>query len=256
MQDILRKFEERLERIFEDPVANLLDSHINPAVLADSLLEALEANLLESNDRFSIPNRYTLCLSPDTHTLFSVHEDEIRSSLSEWILENARRRNYLAPELVEIGFKADANLAGDNLVINASHSNILDTTHSLPANPQPPSFPEDAYLIFNEAHIPIDRPILNIGRRRDNQIVINERSVSRTHAQIRARDPHFLLIDLGSTTGTFVNGNQIRQAILQSGDVIMIGGTKLVYFEDAPGLPDETSAIKRVSAADDQERMN
>ncbi|MBN1266855.1 MAG: DUF3662 domain-containing protein [Anaerolineales bacterium] len=257
MQEILKNFEKKLEQILEDPISNLLDSRIKPAALADSILDALEANLHEGKDQPpSIPDHYNLFLSPDTFTLFSVHEEEIRSSLSDWVLENAQRRNYYAPDNIVILFEADPTLSGDTIVIAASHSHILDTTHSLASSPPTLSFPEGAYLILNDTHIPVNKPILNIGRRRDNQIVLNERSVSRTHAQIRARDHHFLVIDLGSTTGTFINGNQIHQAILHSGDVITIGGQRLIYFEEDPSYSDETSAFRRSTPEAGIERID
>lgn len=123
---------------------------------------------------------------------------------------------------------------------------ILDTTHSLDSASTQVSFPEGAFLILHDEHIPIESPILNIGRRADNQLQLEDRTVSRTHAQIRARDSHFILIDLGSSTGTFQNGYRIEQAILQSGDVITIGSHKLVYIESPAAPPDTTASLKPI----------
>lgn len=63
--------------------------------------------------------------------------------------------------------------------------------------------------------------------------------VSRTHAQLRAVHGHYVLFDLNSTGGTYVNGQRISQHALKAGDVISLSGVPLIYGEDTPA--DETA---------------
>ncbi|MBX7149102.1 sigma 54-interacting transcriptional regulator [bacterium] len=70
---------------------------------------------------------------------------------------------------------------------------------------------------------------LTIGKKSDNDIVINDKTVSRNHMKIEATSDSYLLRDLGSTNGTFINGMKVKEAFLSPGDVITIGGTKIEY---------------------------
>ena len=59
---------------------------------------------------------------------------------------------------------------------------------------------------------------------------------SRLHAQLRAIKGRFIIFDLDSTGGTFVNTQRINQCALYPGDVISLAGYPLVYGQDAPAI--------------------
>ncbi len=70
---------------------------------------------------------------------------------------------------------------------------------------------------------------IRIGKKKDNDIVIDDATVSRNHSEIEATSDSFLLRDLNSTNGTFINGTKVKEAFLSPGDVITIGNTVMVY---------------------------
>jgi len=76
---------------------------------------------------------------------------------------------------------------------------------------------------------PIAKTLLSIGRGLDNDLVIDDPRVSRHHSQITFRHNHYLLRDLRSTNGTFVNGQQVEAMVLASGDVVSIGGFEMMF---------------------------
>jgi len=81
-----------------------------------------------------------------------------------------------------------------------------------------------------------------IGRSSDLDMVLVEDMVSRKHAKITCQDGKVLIEDLGSTNGTFVNGEKIRQSRLKEGDRILIGTSilKLVaQGTNAPAMDDQ-----------------
>ncbi len=78
---------------------------------------------------------------------------------------------------------------------------------------------------------PLDRPSIRIGRRDDNDIRIDNLAVSGHHAKIQKVDDGYILVDLKSTNGTFVNRKKILQARLHHLDEITIGKHTLI-FED------------------------
>ena len=73
---------------------------------------------------------------------------------------------------------------------------------------------------------------LSIGRLGDNEVQLEEGSVSSRHAEIVVEDGQVLLRDLGSTNGTFLNGEQVTgEHPLKEGDEIYFGGVRSVFME-------------------------
>jgi hypothetical protein len=145
-----------------------------------------------------------------------------------------------------ITIAADPTLAKWEIRVVAWHSGTpLEFTHPMKADSQSgkPALPDGAFLIVNgRGHFPLERPVINIGRRLDNQIILDNPHVSRTHAQLRVRQGRYVLFDLGSTAGTRVNGRRVKEHTLREGDVITIADIRLVYGEDPGGPPDSTDA--------------
>lgn len=77
----------------------------------------------------------------------------------------------------------------------------------------------------------IDKDVVTIGRGRDNEIVIENLSVSRNHARLRRESGKFILIDLNSANGSFVNGVRTNKTELLDGDIISVGKHR-IYFVD------------------------
>ncbi len=76
----------------------------------------------------------------------------------------------------------------------------------------------------------VDKDILNIGRARDNDIVIENLAVSRNHARIRRMEGKYILTDLNSANGTFVNGVRITKTEIMHNDVLTIGKHNLIFI--------------------------
>jgi pSer/pThr/pTyr-binding forkhead associated (FHA) protein len=81
--------------------------------------------------------------------------------------------------------------------------------------------------------------------------VIDDPRVSRAHAQLRTVKGRFVLFDLESTGGTFVNGKRASQTVLYPGDVISLAGATLIFGQDIPSgriVEDHTEPGSSVSA--------
>ena len=74
-----------------------------------------------------------------------------------------------------------------------------------------------------------------IGRRVDNDIVINDPSVSATHAWIINQHGHCVLMNTLSTNGTFVNEKRIHETVLAHGDRVRFGQAELTFLTREPG---------------------
>jgi pSer/pThr/pTyr-binding forkhead associated (FHA) protein len=74
---------------------------------------------------------------------------------------------------------------------------------------------------------------ISLGRTNDNDIVLENRGVSRKHAQIEFNDNAAVIIDNESLNGTFVNDRKISEEVLRDGDTITIGKYNLEYHTEA-----------------------
>ena len=97
-----------------------------------------------------------------------------------------------------------------------------------------------------------------IGRSSDLDMVLVEDMVSRKHAKIVTSEENVVIQDLGSTNGTFVNGEKIKKARLKEGDRILIGTSilKLVLKAEGASAADEAAAKDALALAASQKRSD
>ena len=81
---------------------------------------------------------------------------------------------------------------------------------------------------------PLELPDISIGRDTSNTIAINDAEISRKHAKLTLHGSAFVIQDLGSTNGTFVNGMRVTSTqVLNAGDTISFGETISLSYEMA-----------------------
>jgi len=95
----------------------------------------------------------------------------------------------------------------------------------------------------------LNKDKLTIGRRPSNDIQIDNLVISGEHAVIKVIGRDAFLEDSGSTNGTFVNGKQIQQHILQHDDLIQLGKYQLRYLND-DGIPMPAMPRQKAKAED------
>jgi hypothetical protein len=93
----------------------------------------------------------------------------------------------------------------------------------------------------------LTRPTITIGREAGNDVVVSDPQVSRRHASLTWDGRQFIIQDLGSVNGTFVNGVRLTATqVLQSGDFIGLGSTVLLGFQALPVAPVHPEPRRRV----------
>jgi hypothetical protein len=83
-----------------------------------------------------------------------------------------------------------------------------------------------------ETSFPLSRDTCTLGRHKNNDIVITDPKVSSFHARIDRTPDGFVLVDLKSRNGSFVNGHRIETSLLRTGDEVRMGAAKLAYKVD------------------------
>jgi hypothetical protein len=244
---------ERLEafasRFIEGWSARLFGAKLQPVQIAKRLIRAMESHQTISLSKTFVPNSYVVSLSPSDFAQFDQYRRSLEQELCESVLAAARDRNYtlLAYPTVEIerdedlppgdlriscalvdasGDEQDAKTVG---AVEAGHTMVLDREKVLREKPRAPK----ASLAVREGddrrEIALGPEPLAIGRDPQNDIVLDDRRVSRKHAEIRLRLGRYTLYDLQSTNGTYVNGRRVAEVVLSDGDRVSIGGVELQF---------------------------
>ncbi|HMD79935.1 MAG TPA: FHA domain-containing protein [Anaerolineales bacterium] len=90
---------------------------------------------------------------------------------------------------------------------------------------------------------------LTVGRDSTNDVVINDAEISRRHARLTFQGGKYILEDLGSTNGTFVNGQRLAgPRVLKAGEVVSFGEQIVLVYEASTFDPAATIASPRAAA--------
>lgn len=247
---------DRIERIasqiLEGWTARVLGARLQPVQLAKRLIRAMESHQTISLAKTFVPNSYVVSLSPADFEQFEPFRRSLERDLAEAVLGAARERSFtlLAFPTVELEREEDVargdvrvscalvDASGDEVPpgspelgrVAAGHTMVLDRDALMRERPRAPkAFIE---VPAERRRVALSAGPLAIGRDPDNDLVLDDRRISRRHAEIRLRLGRFTLYDLDSTNGTYVNGRRVAEVVLQPGDRIQIGGTELVVQQD------------------------
>ena len=134
----------------------------------------------------------------------------------------------------------------------------MDASQKLTGAPPAPGGKARAYALrfisgkYQGGEFPIypDKPIV-VGRSSDLDMVLVEDMVSRKHAKIAYAGDQITIEDLGSTNGTFVNGEKVKKARLKEGDRVLIGTSilKVVAADQSQQTGDAKANLENVAAA-------
>ncbi len=261
MRSRLDQIENRLQTLIESSV-QFLPWGTPQNQLAHRLVEAMQHYIEPEDERYLAPGLYTIYLHPENLAFWQARPDlldALAAALNTAACEAGVR--FVAQPTLHLA--VDPNLPLDSLyILCTSGQDVLAETANLPA-PQAAQvrrassdgLPVNAFLIINGDHIfTLDQVVINIGRRTSNHLIIDDPRVSRNHAQLRAIRGRYVLFDLNSTGGTYVNGQRIVQQALKPGDVISLAGVPLIYGEDAPasGTGPVTSRTSPTSTTGDE----
>ncbi|MBL8163860.1 MAG: FHA domain-containing protein [Anaerolineae bacterium] len=250
----LTQLEAQLEKLVEGAFAQLFGRHVRAQDIAMQLARAMEDGATTNtaaDTRPTAPDQYTIYLNPDVCARLLRHQPNLVHILSEHLVELATSAGYRLNHAPRVSIEPQADFNPSDLRVKTMFSSRQRSATAVmqrvemkpgtlaPTNPQ---------LVINGTRvIPLERDVINVGRNRDNDVVLDDRSVSRHHLQIRLRFGRYMVFDTQSTGGTLVNDVPVKEHNLRSGDVIRIGGVQMVYLEDNSGYDQETGTTSAVT---------
>lgn len=238
MNEFLDIIEQRLKYLFEDSFNILLkvdDAH----TLTKRIPLLIKQNLTADKDGNII--------APDIIKIRIPYEDEKKWFDSQEFLKNICKELFHAGE--ELGYKFNAypsvvvlsseSIADDYYDLEIGFTAIADeldqtSVYDLGNLAQSEKLiPKNAFIIVNgKKSFQLEKSLIYVGRRSTSDIQIDDPQVSRDHLQLRAHNGKYIIFDLDTTGGTYINGKKIKSAYLYPGDVITIGSSHLIYTQD------------------------
>lgn len=237
----LEQLESRLQALVEIGLVSALPGFQVEDLVIQKLAAAMKTNLVEDVDgKKLVPNVYTLVVSP--HSIERWQQPKLLEAMinSLKIVGEEAGLKFSAPPTISIVQNPQQDPSLVDVVASHQLESTADTRGMTPLTETAKkefkeSLPQNAFLIVDGVKVfPLVETVVNIGRRLDNQLVIDDPRVSRNHAQLRAIKGRYVIFDLNSTGGTFVNGQRTSQSVLYPGDVISLAGVPLVFGQDNP----------------------
>jgi hypothetical protein len=237
--DALARFEDALEEALESSFTRVMRSQIQPVELAKRLARAMERERTVGPGEVWAPNQYEVRLSPRDYAGLESFRQALEKRLAEYLAAYAREREFMLLNAPVVTLMADGTV-GDG------RPQVLAELADVPAA-RPSPQPQSAEM-GRTARVPIRKPLAGfslvwladgraqtlgrspttLGRALDNDVILDDRRVSRHHAQISMEAGGVWLTDLASANGTWVNGQRIVRQALKPGDVVSLGGVELV----------------------------
>lgn len=235
----LEELEARLKTLVEVHLLKLLPGYSPEDRIAQQLALSMQENLHQTPEGVEAPVRYILVAHPTTLTHWRSHPD-LLDKLAEALYTVGSEAGWVFPSRPVLNTVANIAMPEGEIRVLASFEGEPageDTRGMIPPAEAETeeTIPPNAFLILHGTQIiPLTRSVVNIGRRLDNHVVIDDPRVSRAHAQLRAINGRYVIFDLNSTGGTYVNNQRTEHSVLYPGDVISLAGVTLIFGQDLP----------------------
>ena len=248
--------EAQIERLIEGAFTGVFRRQLQAHDVALQLARSMDDNLQgpQGDDPRPIaPDQYTIHLHPRVQQHWHSAQPHLTQKLSQHLLDLAAQLGYRMPGKPLVKLVAHDMLKASQCKVQAGHSGLRQNTTAAMqpiATTGAQQSPQNPQLVINgERTVKLEKALINIGRGGDNDIVLDDLTVSRHHAQLRLRLGVHTLFDVQSRGGTRVNGVSVREHRLASGDVVQVGNTRLIYIADdnlRPNAPSTTSTLHPV----------
>ncbi|MEA3440141.1 MAG: FhaA domain-containing protein [Chloroflexota bacterium] len=237
MKNIFMHLEARIQNLIEGSAARLLPTSIEQRSLAENFTQAIRGSIQTGrHGELIAPNLFYLHINPAQAELFRSDPD-VLNEIARYIHQAGDDSGlvFLSQPVIRVVEnpnmkQGEVNIVAENSLDDQSETMDFPIDDDLVDVKVPPG----AFLIVNGMQVfQLQECIVNIGRRHDNHLVVNDQRVSRLHAQLRVIGQRFMIFDLDSSGGTFVNGLRVQKSVLRPGDVISLSGLPLVYGQDS-----------------------
>ncbi len=236
---VLDRFEKGVENAVHTAFAKTFKSGVKPVELASALKKECDARAaVVDRHRTVAPNEYSVALSDADHASVVEWGDEaLAKELEDALHDHARRQHYSLVGALSVTFIQDETLPTGRYAVTSRSTRG-------PAAPATTDHPDSRYPLIDvdgqRYHLTGQFTI--VGRGTEADVVVDDTGISRKHVQFEVTDFGTILTDLGSTNGTFVEDQRVKEVTLVDGNAITIGRTTMMYWDAMDVDGDDSSA--------------
>jgi hypothetical protein len=202
----------------EGAFARAFRSGLRPVEIGRRLVREIDDNRsVDVRGRTVIPNQFSVRISADDNERFAGFHDTLIRELQDAAREHARDEGYTFLGPVEVDLVVDDRMHTGAFQIEGK---MLEGTGGSGAG---------SLVLPTGERVVLGERTISVGRMPESNIVLADPNVSRNHAEIRPQGNTFLVVDLGSTNGTRVNGVRITEQELTDGDELTFGNTRMRF---------------------------
>jgi hypothetical protein len=235
----LQRFEDWVSATLEDRLGTLLGARIEPADLARRLADAMDDQKAVGARRILVPNVYRVYLSPWAFAGFAGYQTALQEELATFVGRRAAELELQMIGRARVELLVDPGARPERVRVEAhiaEAAGALDQhTRTLDLGPVAAPVQHEMLLeVPGRGEVRMAGELLTVGRALDNDVILDEPSVSRHHATLVRRGGYWLLEDQRSTHGSYVNGHRVTSGLLRPGDEIRLGSAVLRLRHGAP----------------------
>src|SRR5690349_2243861 len=257
---MLARFERLVEQAVEGSLRRVFPTSLHPIQLAKAAARAMEQAQVVGRYGPEVPNVYEVRLCPGDLSRFDSYSETLRTEIRGYLTDYARERrlrlvadpqvSLLKDEGVRTGtVRAVARFEGLSANLQRDADEAIEGTRrirlaDLAAARQQVGATEQGRLRLRDQHglnvlLEPSMDVVRVGRAADNEVVLSSKNVSRYHAQLRWVASGWLLYDLSSTNGTWVDDRPLaasEPALVSAGSRLRLGDYEL-QVEDGLSHP-------------------
>ena len=202
----------------EGAFARAFKSGLRPVELGRRLVREIDDNRsVGVRGGTVVPNHFTVSLSHEDLEQFEGVQDSLCRELADAAREHARDEGYRFMGPVDVEMVADDRLHTGAFQIIGK---MVEGVGGAGAG---------SIVLPSGDRFALTETTITIGRHPESNMVLADPNVSRNHAEIRPQGDGFVVVDLGSTNGSRVNGVRVDTQVLQDGDELMFGNTRMRF---------------------------
>ncbi|NUS35503.1 MAG: DUF3662 and FHA domain-containing protein [Pseudarthrobacter sp.] len=243
---LLDKVERGIEKAVRGVFSTGSKAQVEPVEIASRLRREVDHRALTvAAGRTLVPNVFDVQLSDDDFKRAQEWGTPLAEELCDVVINHVRSQGYTLQGPVRISFRRESGLrAGDFEIASATEKS--QGTGSAQPRPNVPAAPSrrpvrlQPVLDIDGQRYSLNAPSIILGRSSEADIHIEDTGVSRRHLEIRTDNGVTSAVDLGSTNGSYVNGQRVSGSTeLTDGSTITMGRTKIIFrlLPASPGGP-------------------
>jgi hypothetical protein len=234
----------------EGTFARVFKSELQPVEVASAIQHEMdERAAIVAQGRTLVPNDFVVEIAQTDAERLDILVESLSLELATLARDHAREQGYSFVGPVRIRFEGVPDLATGMFRIRSGvirgHTveagEVRQPVSDLP-RPGGTQFPGRPRLVISGSSpgtgleagstYELQTPVTLLGRGTDCDLRMVDPGVSRHHAELRVEDTQVVLVDLGSTNGTFVNGQPVRRVVLVDGTNVTLGRTTMVFRQE------------------------